>query len=250
MYVDAHTHLDHYDEAQLTKAIAEIEQHSILTFAVAVDVPSYQRQQEIARQSELIVPCFGIHPWRAAEYADHLEGLQPLIDATPMIGEIGLDFHWVEDTTTYPKQRQVFEFFLQEAAAQDKVVNLHTKGAEAEIVSLLAHYQIKRPLIHWYSGPLDVFYQLVALDCYFTIGVELTHSPLLQQLACEIPLNRLLTETDGPGGLAWLTGEIGMPHHIPELVQHIATLREMEPSAVVQTIWNNAQRLLAVDNHF
>lgn len=244
MYVEAHTHLDHYDAARLTQVIAEIEQYHILTFAVAVDVPSYHRQQEIAQQSELIVPCFGIHPWRAADYADRLAELQPLIEATPMIGEIGLDFHWVEDTETYPKQRQVFEFFLQQAAVQDKVVNLHTKGAEAEIAAMLARYQIKRPLVHWYSGPLDVFYQLVELDCYFTVGVELPHSPLIQQLAREILLNRLLTETDGPSGLEWLTGEIGMPHHIPELVGQIATLRQIKPAAVAEAIWNNAQRLL------
>lgn len=244
MYIDGHTHLDHYDEGKLAEVLGEIERLGVLTLAVGMDGGSFERQRKIAAGSEWIVPCFGVHPWRAAEYVDKLEEMRPLIDMSPMIGEIGLDFHWVEDKSTYPKQRRVFEFFLGEAAAQKKLVNLHTKGAEEEVADLLEKYGVERSLIHWYSGPLDLVARLLKLGCYFTIGVEVAHSPLIQELAKMLPLERVLTETDGPGGLEWLTGEIGMPRHIPEVVAEIARLRGMEVEAVREAVWENGRRVL------
>lgn len=210
MLVDAHIHLDHYSDEQLGQVLAEIETHQILTLSNSMDVPSYRRNQAIASRCELIIPSFGIHPWRAAGYVDKLEELRPFLAENRLLGEIGLDYHWVEDATTYPAQRQVFEFFLDAARAQNKVVNLHTKGAEGDVLALLDRYKIQRAIIHWYSGPLDVFQELVARGYTFTIGVEILHSDLIQTLARELPLTQLLTETDNPGGLEWLTGGAGL----------------------------------------
>jgi TatD DNase family protein len=91
MLLDAHTHLDHYDDASLDAALDEIAAQHILTVAVAIDPPSYARTQAIAAGCPLILPCFGIHPWQAHRYAHDLDALQPLIDTSPLLGEIGLD---------------------------------------------------------------------------------------------------------------------------------------------------------------
>jgi TatD DNase family protein len=244
MLVDAHTHLDHYDAATLETVMAEIERFSVKSIAVATDVPSYQKTIAIAGRSPLIVPVFGIHPAQAARWVDRLDELAPFLAETPMFGEIGLDFHWVEDQQTYPAQRQVFTFFLKAAQAQDKPVNLHTKGAEAEIADLLARYSLRRVIVHWYSGPDGPFYELLSLGCAFTVGVEVLHSESIAALVQQITLERLLTETDGTSGLAWLTGETGMPHHIEPVLERIATLKGVDVPTVREVVASNLEGLL------
>src|SRR4030095_6511002 len=124
MLIDAHVHLDKYGD-RLDDALKEIETEQIFTVATAMDVPSYLELQEIAKRSNLVLPTFGIHPRRAAEYADRLSEMDRYIDASPAIGEIGLDFHWVKDASTYPAQRKVLEYFIAAAAEQTKFVHIH-----------------------------------------------------------------------------------------------------------------------------
>lgn len=241
--IDAHTHLDHYSAEFLPVALAEIEQQQILTISVAMDIPSYQQTKAIAAASPWIVPTFGIHPWRAYLYADKLASLDPWIAESPLLGEIGLDYVWDEEPAHYPLQRIVFEYFLAAAKAQDKVVNLHTKGAEQEIFDLLRRYDVKRSIIHWYSGPLDVLDQLIDAGCYFTIGVELMVSAQIQAIAQRVPLGQLLTETDNPGGQQWLTGEVGMPHLTQTVATQLAALKQVATEDLLAIIHANFQRL-------
>jgi TatD DNase family protein len=247
MLLDAHTHLDHYEGAALDGAIAEIEARRVLSVAVSVDPPSYARTLEIASRSQLILPCFGIHPWQAHRFADDLPALQPLIDASPMLGELGLDYLWDEDPAHYPAQRAVLAHFLRAAAEQDKVVNLHTKAAEHDVLAMLERYGVRRAIIHWYSGPRDIFEALAARGCWFTFGVETPRSPAIHALARAAPLESILTETDGPGGLRWLTGEEGMPRHIAEVLASLALLRDMPVTDLTAAVAANWRRLAARD---
>jgi TatD DNase family protein len=246
MLIDAHAHLDQYGDL-LDTALCEIEKHQILTISTAMDLPSYQRGIEIATQCNLVCPTFGVHPWRAPLYADRLTEVVPAIEQSPMIGEIGLDFHWVEDRSCYATQLQVLQFFLAAAREQQKIVNLHTKGAEAEMLRLLDRYDISRAIIHWYSGPLEVFRALVSRGCYFTIGVEVMHSTHIQALTRELPLSQLLTETDNPGGAKWLTGTIGMPALLYEVLRTIAPLKGLTQEQVRGTVEENFLRLIEND---
>jgi TatD DNase family protein len=247
MFIDAHAHLDHYDEARVPQVLAELEIHRVLTLSVATDTAAYARACALAEGSPWIVPTFGIHPWKAPEYAHDLDALRPLIDRSPLIGEIGLDYHWVEDRAAYPAQRAVFAFFLAAAREQRKIVNLHTKGAEAEVLELLGRYGIERAIVHWYSGPLDVADALAARGALFTIGVEVHSSALIQELARRLPVELLLTETDNPGGLEWLNGEVGMPAHLPGVVEALARLRGMGSAEMQQVIRENFVRLIGGD---
>ncbi|CAN5668326.1 TatD family hydrolase [soil metagenome] len=240
--IDAHTHLDHY-QAEWPTALAEIQQQQILSIGVAVDIPSYLRTKQIAAASPWIIPTFGIHPGQAHRYADQLPTLDAYITESPILGEIGLDYVWDEDPAHYPLQRTVFEYFLVAAKAQNKSVNLHTKGAEQEILDLLRRYAVERALIHWYSGPIDVLDHLIDYGCYFTIGVEVLVSPQIQAIAQRVPLDRLLTETDNPGGQQWLTGEIGMPSLVQTVLEHLAGLKQMAPADLMTIVQNNFQRL-------
>ena len=248
MLIDAHAHLDKYGD-RLDEALAQIEEQQIFTVATAMDVPSYGEMQKIADRSESVLATFGIHPRRASEYAERLPELGRLIESSPAIGEIGLDFHWVKDPATYPAQRKVLEYFIAAAREQNKFVNLHTKAGEKEILDLLEKYQIKRAIVHWYSGPMDVLEAMIDYGCYFTIGVEVLYSDYIKVIARRIPDSLLLTETDNPGALGWLkkTDEVGMPEAVKDVVQSLAALRNRTAAEIEQLVRMNFMRLLRDD---
>jgi len=246
MLIDAHVHLDKYADL-LDQVLQEIEQKRIFTVATAMDIPSYLELQKIGERSELVLPTFGVHPRRAADYADRLQEIGRCIESSPAIGEIGLDFHWVKDTNTYPAQRKVLEYFIAAAREQNKFVNLHTKGGEKEILDLLEKYDVRRAIIHWYSGPMDILRAMIQFGCYFTIGVEVLYSDYIKAIAKEIPDNLLLTETDNPGGLKWLKNEIGMPTAIETVVNALAELRQSTPEKIESLVHLNFVRLITND---
>jgi TatD DNase family protein len=249
MLIDAHVHLDKYGDL-LDEALKQIETERIFTVATAMDVPSYLELQKIAERSDLVLPIFGVHPRRAAEYAERLPEISRYIDMSPAIGEIGLDFHWVKDTSTYPAQRRVLEYFIAAAAEQNKFVNLHTKAGEKEILDLLERYDVRRAIIHWYSGPLDILRAVIDFGCYFTIGVEVHFSDYIKEIAKLIPDHLLLTETDNPGALKWLkkNDEVGMPRAIADVVKTIAKLRESTSAKIENTVQCNFARLIQNDS--
>src|SRR5262245_22474688 len=246
MFIDAHVHLDKYGP-DLNEALQEIRTRHIFTIAVAMDVPSYKSSREISAESELVLPTFGIHPRRAPEYVDRLSELGPLIEQSPAIGEIGLDFHWVKDSSQYPVQVKVLEYFLAAAREQKKMVNLHTKGAEKKILDLLERYDIERAIIHWYSGPLDILLRLIEFGAYFTVGVEVSYSETIQAIAREIPDHLLLTETDNPGGLKWLKKIAGMPRHVQDVIDVTAQMRSSSPESIARIVHENFLHMIEVD---
>ena len=249
MLIDAHAHLDRYQGA-LETALEEIAQYRIFTISNSLDIPSYKRNLEIADGCDLVLATFGVHPWNAPEYVDHLESLGNDIRNSPLLGEIGLDFHFVEDESRYPIQRKVFEFFLKAARDQGKIVNVHTKGAERDVLSLLDRYEIDRAIIHWYSGPIDVLREFAARGFYLTIGVELLHSHHVETIAREVPLAQLLTETDNPGGPKSLTGTMGMPLLVRDVVHKLAELRQSTVNEIVQAVQDNLLQLIRDDPWF
>jgi len=248
MLIDAHSHLDRYEEA-LELALDEINKHKILTISTSMDIPSFERNLEIGERCDLVLPAFGIHPWNAPDNKDRLEELHDAIDRSPIIGEIGLDHHFIEDTSQYAAQYKVFDFFLSAAKEQNKIVNLHTKGAEREILERLINYGIQHAIIHWYSGPLEVFYELLEYGVYFTIGVELLFSDHIKELVRQLPLERLLTETDNPGGYRWLTGEIGMPSIIKSVIKSLAEVKNSTTEIIIQNVLENFFQLIKTNAH-
>ena len=226
MLIDAHAHIHEYTDS-LTEAIHQINQHRILTVAVSMDVPSYLRTVEIARSCTYLIPTFGIHPWEAQRYKENLYELDGYLKQTPLIGEAGLDFHWIEDKKLYPAQMTVFEYECSWSQRLSKPMNLHTKGAEREVLKMLKRFNISKSIIHWYSGPVSVIESYLAIGCYFTLGVEILISGIIQKIAEVIPTDRILLETDNPGGYEWLTKEIGMPAVLLGVLAKVSEIKRM-----------------------
>lgn len=247
MLIDAHTHLDEYSEyengAELEdKALEEIEDNKILSISNSMDVPSYEKTLKLAKKSSLILPCFGIHPRKAQIYSERLDELEEYAQECKMIGEIGLDYFWAEKST-FAQQMVVFEYFLEKARETDKIINVHTKGAESDIIEKLKKHKVNRVIIHWYSGPMWEFRELLKMGCYFTVGVQLKYSEIITEIAKAIPLDRLLLETDNPSGEEWLSKRIGMPRDIKDVYNGTAKLRKLSIGELENIAWSNYLRI-------
>jgi TatD DNase family protein len=242
MLVDAHAHIDWYTD-DLPAALDQIERHRILTMSVAMDVPAYLKTKEIARSCPYIIPTFGIHPWEAPRYADRLDELNAYLQETPVIGEAGLDFRYAKDETLYPDQRQVFEYQCDWAQRLSKSMNLHTRGAESEVLEMIRRYRIVNPIIHWYGGPHELIEAYLAEDCYFTVGVDVLNPRIKHNIAELLPLERMLLETDNPDGYRWQAKKIGMPDLLLAIMEEVAEIKQIPVDELEERLWQNWQEI-------
>jgi TatD DNase family protein len=249
--VDAHAHLDGYDAlgpAALDAALEEIDRHGILTISNSMDLPSYRRNLEIAARCPWILPVFGIHPWNAHQYADRRDSLREAMARSPIFGEIGLDHYFVKDESRYSAQRDIFEHFLAAARDQGKIVIVHAKGAEREVLEVLDRHAPLRVVIHWYSGPLGVFREMVERGFFFTVGGEVMCRPKIRTIAREVPADRLLTETDNPGGPESYLGRPGTPAFLIDIVRSLAEVRKMPAEELILSVRSNLVNLFQGDD--
>lgn len=245
--IDAHAHLDHYEADAIDDAVAEIEADGILTVSVSTDPESYRAAQVVASRSPLILATFGVHPWEAPRWDGRLDEIAALAAESPMAGEIGLDHRWVEDPDSYPAQRTVFAAQLEMAVSGDRIVNVHTAGAESETRRMMVEAGVDRAIVHWYSGPVDELAAMVAAGYFFTVGVEVLVSDRIRQIAAEIPDDRILTETDNPGGWPWLTGENTGPTIVHRVIDELARVRDTTPGRIEALVASNLKRLVEDD---
>lgn len=228
MYIDFHNHIDFYKDEEIDSVINCINSNKIMTIACSMDEESYLNNIEISKKSDYIVPIFGIHPWRVKNNIE-LDKFEDYIKNTPLIGEIGLDFHWVEEKYTYPYQIKVFEYFLQCAKKYNKYINVHTKGCEELILNLIKKYNVSpQTIIHWYSGDKDTLKKLIDAKCYFTGSVDLGYIKHSKDIIKEIPVNKLLAETDGPTAIQWVNGVYGMPDEIKNVYENICIIKKLD----------------------
>ncbi|MDY2632113.1 MULTISPECIES: TatD family hydrolase [unclassified Clostridium] len=243
MYIDCHTHLDFFED-KIEEAISDINDNKILTIANSMNIESYIKNKEYSKKSEFIMPCFGIHPWKAAEYKEDLQELIPYIEESEIIGEIGLDYLWVEDKSTFEPQRRIFYFMLEESIKRNKVISLHTKDAEEEIYEALKKYNYNKAIIHWYSGDINTLEKLIDLGCYFTISVDIGYSEKTYEVLSRIPIDKLLIETDGPTALEWVNGEYGYPSEIIKVYEKVAQFKDVNVNEFLVIVEENFKRLL------
>lgn len=182
MIIDAHAHLD-------------VERPNILTVLCGTEPVSAAKV--IAMQGDRVVASCALHPW----YADRVtvEEMLPFIEASPVLGEIGLDSVWTD--APMDAQRSAFHRQLELAQQLNKPIVLHTKGMEREIAETIAPYSVRK-LVHWYSC-MDHLEMYLAQNCWFTVGPDWEQNPAVQQVIRRAPLNRLLTETDGLSAVEW-----------------------------------------------
>lgn len=141
--------------------------------------------------------ALGLHPLLAAENRKELTLFKRLVDQTSYIGEIGLDFS-TEGIATKNEQISVLWEVLATIKGKKKIVSVHSRNAEKELLDMLCEFEIKNAIFHWYSGPVDLIPAIIERGFYFSINESMCRSKNGQSIIGKIPREKILTETDAP----------------------------------------------------
>ena len=141
--------------------------------------------------------ALGLHPLLAADKQNELQIFKNNIEKTSYIGEIGLDFS-KSGISTKEIQISVLRKILSDLKGKKKIVSVHSRKAERELLDLLCEYDIKNVIFHWYSGPIGLIPSILSCGYYFSINESMTLSKNGQKIIENIPKTRILTETDAP----------------------------------------------------
>ena len=141
--------------------------------------------------------ALGLHPLLAAENRKELTLFNRLVDQTSYIGEIGLDFSR-EGIATKNEQITVLREVLAALKGKKKILSVHSRKAEKELLELLCEYEITNVIFHWYSGPMELIPTILERGFYFSVNESMCRSKNGQSIIEKIPRDRILTETDAP----------------------------------------------------
>lgn len=232
-YLDMHIHLEDYNPEDLSD--------NILYMAVAVNRDTYNKTLKLASEKGNVIPCLGIHPANCSEMIpEHL--LSQMLSRSALAGEMGLDYHWVKDSSTYPLQREVFSKQLELCKKWNVIPSIHTKGAEKEILKLLKDFEIARSIIHWYSGPEELIEEFLELGCYFTIGPDICTG---SQVYKQVPLDRMFAETDNPTGIPWILEGYHSAGDIVIVYKKLSELFSLDEKILIDQFKENLKILLS-----
>ncbi len=201
----------------------------------------------LAKRHPIVWAAVGIHPGEAAEaQPQDLAVLEQLAaeEQVVAIGEIGLDYHY-EDACPRDVQQQWFRAQLELANRLSLPVVVHDREAHEDTLRFLQEY---RPsgVVHCFSGSVEMARELLKLGLYIGIGgvVTFKNARKTVEVAAEIPLDRLLLETDAPYlapvPLRGHRCDSAMIRHTAEV---IAALRGISVDELLHITADNARRL-------
>lgn len=261
-FFDAHNHLqdDRFGGRQL-ELLAAAKQVGVARMVVnGACEEDWPHVLALARTHPEVLPSFGYHPWYLPERTPGWrENLVRFLDQTPSaVGEIGLD-RWKPDLP-YDHQEEVFSAQLRLAAERNLPVSIHCLRAWGRMLAMLSTEP--RPargfLLHSYGGPVELVKPFVALGAYFSLPGYYALDRKEKQRATfrQIPLERLLIETDAPDqslpperNRFPLTGAAGTalnhPANLPAVYEFAAELRGIPLAELAGQIEINFSRLFA-----
>ncbi|POF33909.1 Qat anti-phage system TatD family nuclease QatD [Roseibium marinum] len=198
-YVDFHTHLDLYPD--LARAIAACERERVATLAVTTTPKAFERNVELSANSDFVRVGLGLHPQLVADRHLEIDLFERLLPQTRYVGEIGLD-RGPAHYRSFELQQSVFSRILRACAQQgDKIVSLHSVRATKPVLDMLdEHLPPDRAgvVLHWFTGSKADVRRAVDRGCYFSVNEGMLASATGERVMREIPIHRVLTETDGP----------------------------------------------------
>ncbi len=242
-YIDTHCHIDLYDDPaeELSRAAAAGVGIVAVTNAPFV----YEACCKLASGRPDVWVAVGLHPELAAKYAHQVDDLIRFLETTRLVGEVGLDYR-VTDSDTHNTQRDVFARILR--ACDNKgntVLSIHSRGAEADVVSMLGTGFRGTAILHWYSGAIGHLEAAQNNGCYFSINASMLASKNGTKLVSRMDRSRVLTETDGP--FAKVDKKRARPLDIQHTVEALAKFWKVESEVVQSTVVANWTSVLALD---
>lgn len=250
-YIDTHVHF--YDKAFLGEEDAAISRsvEAGVFKMIQPDVDSRERDRMIgisSRYPGTMYTMLGLYPGSVdVSWEKEIAAYMDRMDIRPVaIGEIGLDYHYSADTAEL--QKKALREQLRIASGLDLPVNIHLRDATDDFFSVLeeCRHMNLRGNLHAFSGSYETFCRLQKYgDWSVGIGGVLTFKKSkLADVVRQIPLDRILLETDAP----YLTpvphrGERNESTYIPIIAAKIAELKQIDIVEVASVTTENAIKL-------
>ena len=251
MLVDSHCHLDFRDfggerEAVITRARAA-GVGTMLTIGTRID--EFPGVRAIAETDADIWCSVGVHPHEAAEHAElTLEQLTGLAAHPKVIGigETGLDFHY--DLSPRDIQERIFRTHIAASHATGLPLIIHAREADDDIARILGEERPPPGVLHCFSSGRGLAEAALELGFYVSVSgiVTFKNAEELRAIVRDLPLDRLLVETDSPY-LAPVPyrGKRNEPAFVAATAAAVAALKGIEPGALATATTANFFRLFA-----
>jgi TatD DNase family protein len=254
MFIDSHAHIDGPEFDADREEVIERAQSAGVSLIVNVGTGDphsgvLERAVELGKKHNSIYTAIGTHPHDARLYDDGAEDkIKRLVQSDRVIawGEIGLDFHY--DNSPRDVQVEVFKRQLRAARECDLPVVIHTREAESETIEALESDYAgaeRRGVFHCFSGSKDLARRAIELGFMISFSgiVTFKRAEELRDVAREVPVERLLIETDCP----YLSpiphrGKRNEPAYVVEVARCLAGIHRVEIEEMGRVTSENFRR--------
>ena len=246
----------HYDDAQFDAdreaLLSAMPENGVgLILDPGCDLESSRAAIALAEQYPHVYAAVGYHPENCAPYqAADLDTLRTLAKHPKVvaIGEIGLDYYWEQNP---PKafQQEVFRAQLALAQELSLPVIVHDRDAHADCLAIVREFPEVRGVFHCYSGSVEMARELWKLGWYLGFDGPVTYKNARKtvEVAAEVPLERLLLETDSPYmAPVPKRGTRNDSRNIAHIAAKIAEVRGMTADEVIRIAADNGKRLFGI----
>ncbi|EZH82176.1 hydrolase TatD [Ectopseudomonas composti] len=253
MLIDSHCHLDRLDlaahggslDAALDAARAAGVGHFL---CIGVSADNAATVKGLAERYDDVDCSVGVHP------LDLEPGAEPALDwllgelAHPKvvaIGETGLDYHYEPESAAL--QQASFRLHLEAARITGKPVIVHTREARADTLALLREAALPQAgVLHCFTEDWEMAKAALDIGFYISLSgiVTFRNAEALREVARQVPVDRLLVETDSPY-LAPVPhrGKPNLPQYVREVAEYLAVLRGVSYETLAEQTSNNFKRL-------
>ena len=248
---DVHCHLDlmAHPDAVADEATAL----GLGLFDCGVDPRDFSAANERAHRQPGIIAGIGLHPWWLADGrcgTAEIDLLCKIAAQERYIGEVGLDFS-PRFADTEGIQTQAFDRLCQTLSQYPlpgRVLSIHAIRAAGAILNILESHSLledtpSSPVIifHWFSGTSDELVRARDAGCYFSVSERMLATKRGREYARQIPLDRLLLETDAPAEANTETSTQSLIRSLTRASGRIASLKNCDAKHIETAVLANAR---------
>ena len=247
--IDTHCHLN--DEAlfkDLDNVISRALQAGVdKMIVIGWDKNSSELAIKLAEQYDFIYAVIGFHPENIFDIDDNILYETLKLCKHPKvvgIGEIGLDYHWTKEPEKRELQKEFFIKQIDFANENHLPISIHSREAFADTRAILKkHKPLYGGVMHCYSGSVENIDDIINLNLYIGLDgpVTFTNAKTPKEVAENVPLERLVVETDCPYLSPHpLRGTVNEPANISLIVDAIADIRKMSKKHLLDVLYKNS----------
>ncbi len=251
MLVDSHCHLDFPDfAAERDAVIARARAAGIGTMlTIGTRLDQFAEVRAIAEAYDDVWCSVGAHPHEAADHAATTAADLAALAAHPRvvgIGETGLDFHY--DHSPRDVQEQVFRAHIAASRETGLPLIIHAREADEDVARVLREERAPPGVLHCFSSGRGLAEAALDLGFYISVSgiVTFKNAEELRTIVRDVPLDRLLVETDAPY-LAPVPyrGKRNEPAYVAATAAAVAALKELDPAEFAAATTENFFRLFS-----